>query len=120
MTNRRILVIDDSELILAVARVGLQGTPGWEVLTASSGPDGLAQAEAARPDAVLLDLVMPEMDGAVTLRALRDREETRHIPVILMTGRDESMDLPVNGIIAKPFDPSALPRLVAETLGWSG
>ncbi len=119
MTKRRLLVIDDSELILALARAGLQGAAGWEVLTASSGADGLAQAEAAAPDAILLDLVMPHLDGAQTLRALRANAATCHIPVILLTGLDQPAHLPAAGFIPKPFDPASLTGLVATTLGWS-
>jgi CheY-like chemotaxis protein len=118
MTTRRILIIDDSNLILALARMGLQTTAGWDVLAASSGPDGLAQAASARPDAVLLDLVMPEMDGAATLAALRRDAATREIPVILLSGREDDADLAVAGKIAKPFDPAALAGQVSAILGW--
>jgi DNA-binding response OmpR family regulator len=119
MSTRRILVIDDSNLILALAQLGLQGQAGWEVLTASSGRAGLKQAAAERPDAVLLDLVMPDLDGAATLQALRQADATREIPVILLTGREPASELPADGVIVKPFDPGTLAGQVAAKLGWS-
>src|SRR5581483_11048815 len=108
MTMQRILVIDDSELILALARLGLEGGGRFQVLTASSGLDGLALAAAEQPDAVLLDLVMPDFDGAATLAALRAAPRTRQIPVVLLTGQEQPPDLGADAWIPKPFDPATL------------
>ena len=68
---KRILVIDDDAQIRAVASASLTMVGNWEVSTASSGSEGLAQAEMVRPDVILLDVMMPNMDGPSTLRALR-------------------------------------------------
>lgn len=121
---RRLLVVDDSLLIREVARLALESDGGFFVHTAESGAEALDAAVADRPDAILLDVMMPEMDGPATLEALRARDETRGIPVLLVTGRDEDedrrafADLAVAGVISKPFDARALPGLVRDILGW--
>ncbi len=122
---RRVLVIDDEDHIREVAQVSLQMVAGWDVLTAENGRDGIALAEAEQPDAILLDVMMPEMDGPATFAGLRDNQATRHIPVILLTAkiggaeRRQFDQLGVVSVLAKPFDPMRLPGSVARTLGWS-
>jgi len=121
---KRVLIIDDDAQIRAVASASLTMVGMWEVLTASSGEDGIAQAEAKRPDAILLDVMMPEMDGHTTLRRLRASPATAEIPVIMLTaavGADGSapvFDQPVAGVFAKPFDIMGLANDVAGALGW--
>jgi len=122
---RRILVVDDSPLIREVARVGLETVAGFQVETADSGAAALDQARADAPDAILLDVVMPEMDGPDTLARLRDDAGTSGIPVILVTAKDRPEDrehfetLGEAGVIAKPFDVATLPAAVSQILGWS-
>jgi two-component system, OmpR family, alkaline phosphatase synthesis response regulator PhoP len=122
---RRLLVIDDEDDIREVAQLSLEMTTGWEIITASSGAEGIAAANRDRPDAILLDVMMPEMDGPTTFRRLRDDPATAHIPVVLLTakaqGSDRSrfLELGVNGVLTKPFDPLTLGTDVASTLGWS-
>ncbi len=119
-----ILVIDDSRLIRQVAELALGRIDTWQVLTVESGHDGLQVAARERPDAVLLDVVMPDLDGPATLRLLREEEATRHIPVIFLTGKSEDEDrrryeaLGATAVIGKPFDPQTLPNRVASALGW--
>ena len=121
---KRVLVVDDSLLIREVARVALEGAGGFVVFTADSGAEGLAAATADPPDVILLDVVMPDMDGPATLRALRESEETRAVPVVLVTARDEAADgrgfaeLDVAGVIPKPFDAGALAAQVRGLMGW--
>lgn len=121
---RRVLVVDDSLLIREVARVSLESAGDFVVATADSGAQAVEAALAERPDAILLDVVMPEMDGPATVEALRARDETRKIPVVLVTGRDQEEDhrafseLGVAGVIAKPFDAGALAGQVRDVLGW--
>lgn len=121
---RRILVIDDSALIREVARVCLQRRDDLVVQTASTGVEGVAAALARPPDAILLDVVMPDMDGPAALQALRAHDRTRAIPVVLVTGRDSAADrrafsaLGVVGVIAKPFDAATLAGQVRDMLGW--
>ena len=121
---KRILVIDDAEDIREVAQVSLEVVGGWEVLTASSGREGVAKALAEQPDAILLDVMMPEQDGPTTFLQLQANDATQHIPVILLTAKalvgDRRMfaELGVVSVIAKPFEPMALAAQVAKALGW--
>ena len=121
---RHILVIDDDAQIRAVASASLTMVGLWEVSTASSGEEGIAQAAAARPDAILLDVMMPKVDGRITLRRLRASPTTADIPVIMLTasvGADGSapvFDQPVAGVLGKPFDIMGLAGDVAAALGW--
>jgi len=123
-TAKRILVIDDAEDIREVAQISLQVVGGWEVLTASSGQEGVAKAIAEQPDAILLDVMMPDQDGPTTFQQLQANSATQHIPVILLTAKalasDRQMfaDLGVVSIIAKPFEPIYLAGQVAQILGW--
>jgi CheY-like chemotaxis protein len=123
-TAKRILVIDDAEDIREVAQISLQVVGGWEVLTASSGQEGVAKALAEQPDAILLDVMMPDQDGPTTFQQLQANSATKHIPVILLTAkvlandRQMFLDLGVVSIIAKPFEPIYLAGQVAQILGW--
>lgn len=124
--SRKILLVDDEDDIREVAQMSLEMTAGWEVHTASSGADGLRVAAAERPDAILLDVMMPGMDGPATARALKAAPETADIPIILLTAKVQAADrrrfddLGVAGILAKPFDPMALADEVRGVLGWGG
>jgi CheY-like chemotaxis protein len=124
--SRKILLVDDEDDIREVAQMSLEMTAGWEVLTASSGAEGVRLAGAERPDAILLDVMMPGMDGPATARALKASPETAHIPVILLTAKVQAADrrrfddLGVAGILAKPFDPLSLAETVSGVLGWTG
>jgi CheY-like chemotaxis protein len=123
---RRVLVIDDDDDIRMLVRLSLQRVGGMEVIEATNGRDGLALALAERPDAILLDVMMPEMDGPTTLRELRRVPETASIPVVLLTAKVQSRDrerfaeLPIQGTIPKPFDPLELPRQLDEMVGSGG
>lgn len=125
MTTRRVLLVDDDDVIREVAQLALSMVGGWEVSTASCGPEGLAKARAELPDAVLLDVMMPGMDGPSTFALMQADPALRHIPVILLTAtvrRDEQRPrdgLGLAGVIAKPFDPLTLSAEVAEILGWA-
>jgi CheY-like chemotaxis protein len=89
VTARRVLLVDDEDDIREVAQVSLEMTAGWEVLTAGSGNEGLATAAAEQPDAILLDMMMPDMDGPTTFQSLRANQSTQHIPVVLLTGEGQ-------------------------------
>ncbi len=121
---KRVLAIDDEDDIREVTQVSLETMAGWEVMTAGSGREGLAKARVDQPDAILLDAMMPEMDGVATYQQLQADPATRHIPVIFLTAKvlpgdlRRFIDLGVKGVITKPFDPVRLPHLVAEALGW--
>ena len=124
-SRRRVLVVDDSALILHAARLALEQVSGFEVLTAGSAEDGLAAAVSAEPDAILLDLVMPGTDGMVVARQLAACPSTRSIPVVMMTATDADAfrslldSVPARGLIAKPFEVAALGDQLRSLLGWS-
>ena len=123
--SHRILIIDDEEDIREVAGLSLETVAGWEVVLASSGAQGIARAIEHQPDAILLDVMMPVMDGPATFRELRKNPSTAHIPVMLLTAKVQSndqrrfADLGVEAILFKPFDPLTLSTQIADVLGWS-
>ncbi len=125
MTAKRILIVDDEEDIREVAQLTLEAVGGWEVLTAASGNEGLAKAEAEQPDAILLDIMMPDLDGLTTFQQLQANPVTQDIPVILLTAKVQVADrlrfaeLGLTAMIFKPFDPMTLADQVADVLGWS-
>ncbi|MGA3263907.1 MAG: response regulator [Terracidiphilus sp.] len=120
----RILIIDDEEDIRDVAALSLETVAGWEVVVASSGAQGLARAIEHQPDAILLDVMMPGMDGPATFRELRKNPATARIPVLLLTAKVQATDqrrfadLGVEAVLFKPFDPLTLSTQIAGLLGW--
>jgi CheY-like chemotaxis protein len=122
---RKILIIDDEDDIREVAALSLESIAGWEVVTASSGAQGLARAIEHSPDAILLDVMMPGMDGPTTFRELRKNSATDKIPVLLLTAKVQSSDqrrfadLGVESVLFKPFDPLTLAEQISAVLGWN-
>lgn len=122
---RRVLVVDDDELILEVAQMCLEAVGGWQVTTASSGQEGLDRAVSERPDAIVMDVMMPGMDGPATAVALHENPVTTGIPIVLLTakaqgkGQTDLSTLPIIGVLSKPFDPMLLPATLSSMLGWS-
>jgi CheY-like chemotaxis protein len=123
--SHRILIIDDEEDIRDVAALSLETVAGWDVVVASSGAQGLARAVEHPPDAILLDVMMPGMDGPTTLRELRKNPVTAKIPVLLLTAKVQASDqrrfadLGVEAVLFKPFDPMTLSTRIAAVLGWN-
>lgn len=121
MAARRILIIDDEADIRELALISLEMVGGWAGLAAETGEAGLAIAAAERPDAILLDMSMPGMDGPATLAALRAEAATRDIPVLLLTAKAAGKDMDAlnpAAVLAKPFDPMTLPTQISQALGW--
>ncbi|HSU17338.1 response regulator [Longimicrobium sp.] len=122
--SRRILIVDDEDDIREVAQMSLEMVAGWEVIPASSGEEGIRLAAEHRPDAILLDVMMPGMDGPATAQRLGEDAATSAIPIILLTAKVQAADrrrfegLGVAGVLAKPFDPMDLARQVSASLGW--
>ena len=122
--SHRILIIDDEDDIREVAALSLESVAGWEVATANSGAQGVTRAAEFKPEAILLDVMMPGRDGPTTFRALRSNPATSHIPVLLLTAKVQSndqrrfADLGVEAVLFKPFDPMTLSTQIAEVLGW--
>jgi CheY-like chemotaxis protein len=124
ITNKRILIVDNEEYIQEVAQISLETVAGWEVILASSGLEGIAKAECEQPDAILLDVMMPDLDGLATFARLQANSATRSIPVILLTAKVQTIDrqsyteLGIRSAIAKPFSPLALAQQIATALNW--
>ncbi|MBH8556098.1 response regulator [Nostocaceae cyanobacterium CENA357] len=122
MNTKQILVIDDEDDIRKLIQTCLEIMGGWQVLTATSGSQGLLLAQSSQPDAILLDVMMPDMDGLKTFQKLQANQITKDIPVILLTARGRNTDqnlfaqLGVRGIINKPFNPQKLANQVAAAL----
>jgi CheY-like chemotaxis protein len=125
LTLKRVLVVDNEPSIREIAKVCLERLGGWEVLLASSGQECLTQAKTENPDVILMDLMMPNMDGLTTFDKLQEHPSTQKIPVILLTASIQGDDdhryreMGLAGAIAKPFDPLELSERVALTLGWT-
>jgi CheY-like chemotaxis protein len=124
MTTKRILIVDDEVCVQEVVQACFEEIAGWEVVTASSAQEGLAKAAKEQPDAIILDVMMPGMDGIGFLQCLKTDPTIKSIPVVLLTAKADFTQpwrlamLKVAGAIAKPFDPILLVEQVAEYLGW--
>ncbi|MFB2923559.1 MULTISPECIES: response regulator [Aerosakkonema] len=124
-STKRILFIDDEPNMRQVVKACLEALGGWEVVLAASGQEGLVKAASEKPDAILLDVMMPEMDGLILLRQLQVNPVTQSIPVVFLTGRlsltepQRFQPLGVKGAIAKPFNSLTLVPQIANALGWN-
>ena len=122
--TRRVLIIDDEPDIREVAQLSLEMIRGWEVFPAGSGLEGVRRAGEEKPDAILLDVMMPDMDGPAVLVRLQTDPETSAIPVVFLTAKVQGSDqrrltaLGAAGVLAKPFDPMTLADQMATILGW--
>jgi two-component system OmpR family response regulator len=111
---QKVLIIDDEDDIRELARISLERVGGLNVVAASSGQEGLALAASERPDAILLDAMMPGMDGPQTLERLKADPATADIPVVFLTGSVQAVEkerfrsIGAVGILGKPFDPMRL------------
>ncbi|PZD71695.1 Alkaline phosphatase synthesis transcriptional regulatory protein PhoP [Acaryochloris thomasi RCC1774] len=125
MSTKQILVIDNECYIQEIIQIALETISGWQVFTAGSGREGLAMAEQSQPDAILLDVMMPDMDGLTTFAKLQENNKTQAIPVILLTAKVQAADqqryrdLGVKATLSKPFDPLQLPTQISDVLGWA-
>jgi CheY-like chemotaxis protein len=119
----KVLIIDDEEDNRQIANLALTMIGGWTVIEADGGEAGLRLAEAEKPDLILLDFVMPTMNGLDTLKALRGNPSTVKIPVIFVSTRSlqerekELMDAGAQGILQKPFNPTQLPEMIKSITG---
>lgn len=125
LATKRILFIDDELHVRKVVQACLEALGGWDVLLAMSGQEGLAKAVTEKPDAILLDVMMPEMDGLELLQQLKANPVTESIPVVFLTARlsltepQRFQQLGVKGAIAKPFNSLTLVPTIANSLGWN-
>jgi two-component system, OmpR family, alkaline phosphatase synthesis response regulator PhoP len=121
--SKHILLIDDEEDIREVTATSLETVAGWRVTSATCGREGVEIARRVLPDAIIMDVMMPEQDGPATLRLLRSDESTACIPVIFLTAKVQPVDgrleaLGAAGTLRKPFDPLSLAQDVSKLLGW--
>lgn len=119
---KKILLVDDSNTILMMERMVLKKT-SYQVITASNGEEGVSRALAERPDLILMDVVMPKMNGFEACRRLREEEATRGIPVIMVTTRGEAQNVEAgfesgcNDYVTKPIDALELLTKLRDQLG---
>lgn len=124
MATKKILLIDDDTDIQTLTEMVLTLSANWVVLIASSGQEGLEIATAESPDAILLDVMMPDMDGPETLKELRSQSQTQSIPVIFLTAKAQAKDqrtlyaAGADGVITKPFDVNTLATQISDFLEW--
>ncbi|MGR3278093.1 response regulator [Acaryochloris marina NIES-2412] len=124
MSTKKILLIDDDTDIQTLTEMGLTLSANWVVLLASSGQEGIEIATAESPDAILLDVMMPDMDGPETLKELRSHPQTQSIPIIFLTAKAQAKDqhtlyaAGADGVITKPFDLNTLATQISDFLEW--
>jgi CheY-like chemotaxis protein len=126
VTNTKtILLIDDDEMSRWLVQLCLENFVNWQINVAISGNQGLRAIAKAEPDAVLLDIMMPDMDGFTFMKKLRVDKPLAHIPIIALTAstnrfsHQSFIDLGCQGVINKPFNTSTLGSQISQILGWS-
>ncbi len=113
---QRILYVDDEPDVRKVAKISLEKVGGFDLCLCSSGQEALQQVEAFKPDLIILDVMMPEMDGPATLQALRRMPVLAATPIVFMTAKAQPatlkhyIDIGANDVIVKPFQPMKLPE----------
>jgi two-component system, OmpR family, alkaline phosphatase synthesis response regulator PhoP len=124
LETKRVLVVDDDRSIRRIAQIVLMNSTKWQVEIAGSGPEALDRIKSDRPDVILLDVMMPEMDGVATLGKIREQLQSA-VPVIFLTGKTDSTDmefysnLGLAGVIEKPFEPTRLAnQIVTMVSSW--
>ena len=122
---KKILIADDRSEVVELVKVTLEGK-GYQSIDASDGREALEKIKREKPDLVLLDIVMPKMDGFEVLSKLRKDPKTKDIPIIMLTAKGQKLDqekgkeLGATGYIIKPFSPSALLKRIEEILAGVG
>ena len=120
-STKKILFVDDEDDIREVVQIRLESN-GYQVVTAASGEEALAKVASDHPDLMILDVMMPGMDGLAVLKKLRKEESTSKLPVILLTAKRKKMigDLfemeGIQGFIEKPFESTVLLDLIKKAL----
>ena len=124
MNKKKILIIDDEPTILLVSRRRLEAN-NYEVITASSGKEGIEKAFTFKPNLILLDLVMPELDGFEVCKRLKVSKETKEIPIIIFTASSgeedfsqKAAELGTAGYLEKPFESDDLLSIIEKNIFW--
>lgn len=121
-TTRTILLVEDNDDIRIITTIALEHEGRFEVLPAASGEEALRLAESHPVDLVLLDVMMPGMDGTETFAALRELDATRDTPIVFLTAKAQStevkrlLELGAKDVLTKPFDPLEIAERIAGTL----
>lgn len=122
MVIEKVLLVDDDPNIRKLAKMSLERVGRWTVTVATCGEEALSMVTADKPDLILLDVMMPGLDGRSTLSQLKSMPDIRHVPVILMTAKVQNEEMNVYlqlgaaGVIIKPFDPMSLPNEILRRL----
>lgn len=122
MPGKRILLADDEEDIKAVVKLYLESR-GFEVMTAFDGLDAISMADAEQPDLILLDVMMPVMDGFEVARKLKSNSKTSSIPIIMLSAAStadsirKGLEAGARDYIVKPFEPQKLEQMIHSVLG---
>ena len=123
-TTKTILFIDDDEMSRWLVQLCLEHLADWQVNVAISGSQGLTAIAQAKPDVILLDFAMPDMDGFMFMKKLRADDSLAHIPIVALTActnrfsHQTFIDLGCQGVINKPFNTTTLGSQVSKILGW--
>ena len=122
MAGKRILICDDDPVILRLLQVNLE-LEGYEVLQAHHGEEALEIASAELPDLIILDIMMPKLDGYQTAERLKSQDDTKEIPVVFVSAKAQQSDIEkgksygVADYLTKPFDPTDLLEIVERLVG---
>lgn len=122
--SRTVLLIDDDDMVREVAQASLEFVASWNVIAVDRGAAGIDEAQRHQPDVILLDVMMPTMDGPTTLQQLREIPELVDVPVFFLTAKampeeiERLRELGAQDVITKPFDPMTLHSQIAASLGW--
>ncbi|MDX2052238.1 MAG: response regulator [Polyangiaceae bacterium] len=126
MSISKVLVVDDEPDLRTISRLSLERVGGWKTFLAGSGKEALEVAERELPDVILLDVMMPGMDGPTTLLEIRKRAALANIRVVFLTAKVQKhevqayVEMGASGVIPKPFDPMKLPSELRRLLGEEG
>jgi len=117
--KKKVLIIDDNADFLKLLRFRLEAS-GYFVISAYDGDGGLKQAKKDKPDLILLDVMMPKMDGYAVMRLLKEDKMTKDIPIVMLTclekTKDAFLDAGVKGYIIKPYDKEDLLQMIDNLL----
>jgi DNA-binding response OmpR family regulator len=122
MASRTVLLLEDNESVRELIKVLLE-TEGYSIIEASDGQDGLAKAEQLHPDLMILDLMMPGVDGEKVLKTMRRHSKLRTVPILVVSGKYESLDalrsqIGDENIFPKPFEPTRMLDRIGELIGY--
>lgn len=125
MINKRVLIVDDDLGIRRIVQISLKAIANWDVLSAGSGSEGIAIAETESIDAILLDVMMPDMDGIETFAKIKENPNIQSVPIILLTAKTKVSEqkqfnnIAIAGVIMKPFKAPALVDQIRSILNWN-